>query len=41
MKTTDKNKYSLLTTYNLIQTVNFATRIQNYSRTAIENIFCG
>jgi hypothetical protein len=30
---------SLLTTYNLSHTVNFATRIQNESSTAIDNIF--
>jgi hypothetical protein len=30
---------SLLTTYNLSHTVNFATRTQNDSRTAIGNIF--
>jgi hypothetical protein len=29
----------LLTTYNLIHTVNFASRIQNDSSTAIDNIF--
>jgi hypothetical protein len=35
----EKQTNSLLTTYNLIHTVNFATRIQNYSRTATDNIF--
>jgi hypothetical protein len=30
---------SLLTTYNLVHTVNFATRIQSNSRTDIDNIF--
>jgi exonuclease III len=30
---------SLLTTYNLTHTVNFATRIQNNSSTATDNIF--
>jgi antitoxin component of RelBE/YafQ-DinJ toxin-antitoxin module len=40
MKTNGKKQInSLLTTYNLIHTVNFATRIQNDSRTAIDNIF--
>jgi hypothetical protein len=38
MKTSRKTN-SLLTTYNLLHTVNFATRIQNDSRTAIDNIF--
>jgi hypothetical protein len=32
---------SLLTSYNLIHTVNFATRIENDSRTAIDNTFWG
>ena len=34
-----KHLSSLLTTYNLSHTVNFATRIQNESSTAIDNIF--
>ncbi|PNF25679.1 hypothetical protein B7P43_G16270, partial [Cryptotermes secundus] len=34
-----KQMNSLLTTYNLIHTVNFATRIQNDSSTSIDNIF--
>jgi hypothetical protein len=34
-----KQLSSLLTTYNLSHTVNFATRIQNRSSTAIDNIF--
>jgi hypothetical protein len=34
-----KQLASLLTTYNLSHTVNFATRIQNDSSTAIDNIF--
>jgi hypothetical protein len=34
-----KKLSSLLTTYNLLHTVNFATRIQNKSITAIDNIF--
>jgi hypothetical protein len=34
-----KQLASLLTTYNLSDTVNFATRIQNNSSTAIDNIF--
>jgi hypothetical protein len=38
MKTTEK-KNSLLTTYNSTHTVNFATRIQNDTSTAIDNIF--
>jgi hypothetical protein len=38
MKTIEKTN-SLLTTYNLIHTVNFATRIQNDSSTTIDNIF--
>jgi hypothetical protein len=39
MKRTGKKTNSLLTTYNLTHTVNFATRIQNDSSTAIDNIF--
>jgi endonuclease/exonuclease/phosphatase family metal-dependent hydrolase len=34
-----KHFFSLLTTYNLFHTVDFATRIQNKSSTAIDNIF--
>jgi hypothetical protein len=34
-----KHLSSLLTTYNLSHTVNFATRMQNESSTAIDNIF--
>jgi len=34
-----KKKVSLLTTYNLSSTINFSTRIQNNSNTAINNIF--
>jgi hypothetical protein len=34
-----KNQLSLLTTHNLSHTVDFATRIQNKSSTAIDNIF--
>jgi len=34
-----KHLSSLLTTYNLSHTVDFATRIQNESSTAIDNIF--
>jgi hypothetical protein len=34
-----KKLSSLLTTYNLSHTVDFATRIQNKSNTAIDNIF--
>jgi hypothetical protein len=36
-----KHLSSLLTTYNLSHTVDFATRIQNKSSTAINNIFVG
>jgi hypothetical protein len=32
---------SLLKTYNLSHTINFATRVQNSSSTAIDNIFIG
>jgi hypothetical protein len=39
MKTTGK-KISLSTTYNLSHTVNFATRTQNNSSAAVDNI-CG
>jgi hypothetical protein len=41
VKATEKKKQrnSLLTTYNLIHIVNFATRTQNDSSTAIDNIF--
>jgi endonuclease/exonuclease/phosphatase family metal-dependent hydrolase len=34
-----KQLASLLTTYNLLHTVNFATRTQNESSTATDNIF--
>jgi len=34
-----KKKLALLETYNLLHTANFATRIQNNSSTAIDNIF--
>jgi hypothetical protein len=34
-----KRLASLLTTYNLLHTVNFATRIQNNSSNASDNIF--
>jgi exonuclease III len=34
-----KQVKSLLRTYNLSHTVNFATRVQKSSRTAIDNIF--
>jgi hypothetical protein len=34
-----KHLSSLLTTYNLSHTVNFATRMQNESSTAIDNTF--
>ena len=34
-----KQLASLLTTYSLSNTINFATRIQNISNTAIDNIF--
>jgi hypothetical protein len=37
--TTTTTKNSLLPTYNLTHTVNFATRIRNDSSTAIDNIF--
>jgi hypothetical protein len=36
---TDGRDNSLLTTRNLSRTINFATRIQNNSSTAIDNIF--
>jgi len=36
-----KKLASLLATYNLLHTVNYATRIQNNSSTAIDNIFVG
>jgi hypothetical protein len=35
----EKKTVSLLTTYNLSHTVNFTTRIQNNSSSAIDNIF--
>jgi hypothetical protein len=34
----EKKIASLLTTYNLLHTVNFATRIQNNSKSATDNI---
>jgi hypothetical protein len=34
-----KNTSPLLTTYNLLHTVNFATGIQSNSNTSIDNIF--
>jgi hypothetical protein len=34
----EKKIASLLTTYNLLHTVNFATRIQNNSNSAIDNL---
>jgi hypothetical protein len=36
-----KHLFSLLTTYNLSHTVDFATRMQNKSSTTIDNIFVG
>ena len=38
-RSTKKNLASLKTMYNLLHTVNFATRIQNNSSTAIDNMF--
>jgi len=39
LKATEKQLASLLATYTLLHTVNFATRIQNKSSTDIDNIF--
>jgi hypothetical protein len=40
VESNNKNQLtSLLTTYNMSHTVNFATRIQNHSYTAIDNTF--